>query len=103
MKNGKTCEVAKIICDTTYQGWLIAFKYASDMTAEDYGVDCEEIWKMNEDVPDKPYRYSDPKGIGGHCVLPNLDLIDNNEFKVYLAKTIRKINDDYKERFIKRQ
>lgn len=103
MSNGKTCETAKIICDTTYQGWLIAFKYASDMIAEDYGVDPEEIWKMNCDVADKPYRYSDPEGIGGHCIMPNLELIDNNEFKVYMAKVIRKINDDYKERFIKRQ
>lgn len=97
MSDGKTCELAKILCDTTYQGWLIVFKYVCDMIAHEYDVDSEEIWKMNQDVPDKPYRYSDPQGIGGHCVLPNLDLISDNNFNWFLAKTIREINGRYKE------
>lgn len=96
LSNGRTCELAKILCDTTYQGWLIAFRYICDMVSNKYDVDSNEIWKFNEGS-DKPIRYSDPQGIGGHCILPNLDLIDDNDFKWYLAKIIREINDLYKE------
>ncbi|SVD85377.1 uncharacterized protein METZ01_LOCUS438231, partial [marine metagenome] len=39
MSNPETLELAKIICDTSYLGWLVNYAQLSNMIAIEYGVD----------------------------------------------------------------
>lgn len=71
-------EATKILVDTTYYGWLIAFRKIVDDNASVYWEFAEEI---QEKLGNRPIMYNDHKPIGGHCVVPNLDLIDIQLFK----------------------
>ena len=95
MSNPKTLELAKIICDTSYMGWLINYAQLSNMIANEYGVNYDEMWSFTEEIQkflgNRPKMY--PGIIGGHCVLPNLDLINNEKLD-----QIKKINSYYKKK-----
>ena len=69
-------EYTKIIVDTTYYGYLIAFrKYIDD----NYSVNWSFAEEINEKLKNRPIMYN-PKGpIGGHCVLPNLELLGDKK------------------------
>ena len=98
MSNPKTLELAKIICDTSYYGWLINYSQMSKIIAEKHGVDYDEMWSFSDEIHkflgNRPKMF--PGFIGGHCVIPNLELIDesslnqisdiNNMFKKFLKK-----------------
>ena len=102
--NPVTLELAKIVVDTTYAGWLISFAQISNMIARKYGVDYDEMWTFADEI--QKYVGVAPKMfpgfIGGHCIIPNLSLIDEKDFwqidrinntyakKVKNAKTIYK-------------
>jgi len=93
-----TLELAKIVCDTSYYGWLINYAQMSKMIAEKYDVDYDEMWSFSDEIHkylgNRPKMF--PGFIGGHCVIPNLQLIDehslnqinyiNNMFKKFLKK-----------------
>lgn len=88
MSSQETCELAKLLCDTTYYGLLIAYRKATGRIAKKYKVDPEEMWtfaeKIHEFLNDRPIMYDDGKPIGGHCVLENLELGDpkDSDFQV---------------------
>lgn len=71
-------ETTKIIVDTTYYGWLIAFRKYVDSK---YKVDWSYAEEINEALGNRPIMYNDNKPIGGHCVVQNLDLIDDELFR----------------------
>jgi len=79
MSNPKTLELAKIIVDTSYYGWLINYAQISNMIAKKHGVDYDEMWSFSDEIQkflgNRPKMY--PGFIGGHCVVENLDLINN--------------------------
>jgi len=79
MSNPKTLELAKIIVDTSYFGWLINYAQISNMIAKKHGVDYDEMWSFSDEIQkflgNRPKMY--PGFIGGHCVVENLDLINN--------------------------
>ncbi len=79
MSNPKTLELAKIIVDTSYFGWLINYAQISNMIAKKHGVDYDEMWSFADEIHkylgNRPKMY--PGFIGGHCVVENLDLINN--------------------------
>jgi len=79
MSNPETLELAKIICDTSYLGWLVNYAQLSNMIAIEYGVDYDEMWDFSHEIHkflgNRPKMF--PGIIGGHCVIPNLDLIDD--------------------------
>jgi len=79
MSNPETLELAKIIVDTSYYGWLINYAQISNMVAKKYGVDYDEMWSFSDEIQkflgNRPKMY--PGFIGGHCVVENLDLINN--------------------------
>jgi len=79
MSNPKTLELAKIIVDTSYFGWLINYAQISNMIAKKHGVDYDEMWSFADEIHkylgNRPKMY--PGLIGGHCVVENLDLINN--------------------------
>jgi len=96
MKNAVTCELAKILTDTTYYGWMIVFAYLSKMIADKHQVDYDEMWQFAEEphqfLGNRPKFFTDPKGIGGHCVIPNLELFGNSNHEKLIVETIKQIN-----------
>ena len=99
ISNPITLELSKIICDTSYYGWLINYAQMSKMIAEKYRADYDEMWSFSDEIHkflgNRPKMF--PGFIGGHCVIPNLKLIDersldsinqmNNMFKKFLKNT----------------
>jgi UDP-N-acetyl-D-mannosaminuronate dehydrogenase len=87
-----TLELAKIVVDTSYYGWLITYAQLSNMIAIDNKVDYDEMWSFAEEIHkylgNRPKMF--PGFIGGHCVIPNLDLIKNPTLDM-----IKEINDIY--------
>ena len=87
-----TLELAKIVCDTSYLGWLINYAQISNMIAIQHGVDYDEMWSFSDEIHrflgNRPKMF--PGFIGGHCVIPNLDLIHNQTLDL-----IRDMNNDY--------
>lgn len=92
MSNAVTLELAKIICDTSYYGWLITYAQISNMIALKYGVNYDEMWNFAEEIHEflgnRPKMF--PGFIGGHCVIPNLQLVDNE-----ILNIIDEINKKY--------
>lgn len=96
MSSPLTLELAKIICDTSYYGWLITYAQLSNMIAINNKVDYDEMWSFADEIHkflgNRPKMY--PGVIGGHCVIPNLDLINNetlNFIKTFNNKYMKKI------------
>ena len=89
-----TLELGKIVCDTSYYGWLINFAQISKIIAGREKVDYDEMWSFSNEIHkflgNRPKMY--PGLIGGHCVIPNLDLIEND-----VLKFIKKINSNYEK------
>lgn len=87
-----TLELAKIVVDTSYYGWLINYAQLSNMIAQEHGVDYDEMWSFANEIHkflgNRPKMF--PGFIGGHCVIPNLDLIHNHTLNL-----IKEINDTY--------
>jgi hypothetical protein len=69
------------------------------MIAIKHNVDHEEMWSFSDEIHkflgNRPKMF--PGFIGGHCVIPNLDLIDDDALGI-----IRTINSDY-AKILKRQ
>ena len=94
MSSTKTAELAKILVDTTYYGWLINYAQITKMICEKENVDFDEMWKfadeIHENLGNRPKMF--PGIIGGHCVIPNLDLIEYENLDI-----IKKINQMYEK------
>ena len=94
MSKPETLELAKIICDTSYLGWLVNYAQLSNMIAIEHGVNYDEMWSFTEEIQkflgNRPKMY--PGHIGGHCVIPNLGLLDNQTLNI-----IKKLNSSYKK------
>ena len=94
MSTTKTAELAKILVDTTYYGWLINYAQITKMICEKEGIDFDEMWKfadeIHENLGNRPKMY--PGIIGGHCVIPNLSLVEDENLDI-----IKKINELYEK------
>jgi UDP-N-acetyl-D-mannosaminuronate dehydrogenase len=92
MSDPVTLELAKIVVDTSYYGWLINYAQISNMIAKKHGVNYDEMWTFSDEIHkylgDRPKMF--PGFIGGHCVIPNLSLIKENDLD-----KIKKINEIY--------
>jgi len=100
MTNPVTLELAKIIVDTSYYGWLITYSQLSNMIAIKNKVNYDEMWSFADEIHkflgNRPKMF--PGFIGGHCVIPNLDLIKDDTLDL-----IKEINSDYSKILKKRQ
>ena len=94
MSDPLTLELAKIVCDTSYYGWLINYAQISQMITSKYKVDYDEMWSFANEIHkflgNRPKMF--PGFIGGHCVIPNLELINENSLN-----QINKINEFFKK------
>ena len=92
MSDPLTLELAKIIVDTSYYGWLINYAQMSKIIAVKHGIDYDEMWSFSDEIHkflgNRPKMF--PGFIGGHCVIPNLSLIDEK-----LLWQIDKINRSF--------
>tara|TARA_B110000014_G_C20125186_1_gene598714 strand:+ start:69 stop:851 length:783 start_codon:yes stop_codon:yes gene_type:complete len=92
MSKPETLELGKILCDTSYLGWLINYAQLSNIIAKQYNVNYDEMWNFSDEIHqllgNRPKMY--PGFIGGHCVIPNLDLLHNQTLDL-----IKKINSNY--------
>jgi len=95
-----TLELAKIVVDTSYYGWLINYAQLSSMLAIEHGVDYDEMWTFSDEIHkflgNRPKMF--PGFIGGHCVIPNLDLINDKTVNL-----IKQINKDYYSKYLKKR
>ena len=95
MSNPLTLELGKIVCDTSYYGWLINYAQISQIIALKNKVDYNEMWSFADEIHkflgNRPIMF--PGNIGGHCVIPNLELINDNSLN-----QINKINKNFKNR-----
>ena len=95
MSKPETLELAKIVCDTSYLGWLVNFAQISNVISKQYNVDYDEMWTFSDEIHkflgNRPKMY--PGIIGGHCVIPNLQLTPKSS----ILNQIKEINDYYIE------
>ncbi|MFZ0184994.1 MAG: hypothetical protein WAL88_09215 [Nitrosotalea sp.] len=100
MSSPITLELAKIVVDTSYYGWLINYAQLSNMIAIQNKVNYDEMWSFADEIHkflgNRPKMF--PGFIGGHCVIPNLDLIKDDTLDL-----IKDINSDYAKILTKRQ
>jgi len=98
MTKPETLELAKIICDTSYLGWLVNYAQLSNMIAIKHGVDYDEMWSFSDEIHrflgNRPKMF--PGFIGGHCVIPNIDLLHNQTLDL-----IKKLNNSYEKKIKK--
>ena len=92
VSNPITLELSKIICDTSYLGWLVNYAQISNLVAKQHGVNYDEMWSFSDEIHkflgNRPKMF--PGYIGGHCVIPNLELINNETLNL-----IKKMNSIY--------
>ena len=92
MSKPETLELAKIICDTSYLGWLVNYAQISNNIAKEFNVNYDEMWEFSDEIHkilgNRPKMH--PGFIGGHCVIPNLELIHNQTLDL-----ISKMNNTY--------
>lgn len=81
-------ELAKILMDTTYYGWLIIFAQHVKHVCDRHGIAEDVVWKFTEEIHEilgnRPKMYSG-EGIGGHCILPNLELLEDKFLDMVFA------------------
>ena len=92
MSTPVTLELAKIVVDTSYYGWLINYAQLSNIMAIQHKVNYDEMWSFSDEIQkflsNRPKLY--PGFIGGHCVIPNLDLMNDSNLDI-----INEINNIY--------
>ena len=63
----------------SYYGWLISYAQISNLIARQNNVNFDEMWTFSDEIHkflgNRPKLF--PGFIGGHCVIPNLELISN--------------------------
>jgi len=100
MSSPITLELAKIVVDTSYYGWLINYAQISNMIAKKHGINYNEMWSFADEIQkylgNRPKMF--PGFIGGQCIIPNLDLISDKTFNL-----IKEINLDYSKILSKRK
>ena len=96
MSTPETLELAKIICDTSYLGWLVKYAQISNLIAQKFGVNYDEMWAFSDEIHkflgNRPKMF--PGFIGGHCVIPNLKLLNNESLNL-----INEFNEFYDKEF----
>lgn len=100
-KKPETTELLKIL-DTTYYGWNIIFAKEVKRICDKMKLNFEEVYTIaNRDYNEgykklgkpnvvRPVLKAMPGKIGGHCIIPNCDLLDD-----WLTKIIKERNKKY--------
>jgi len=88
-------ELAKLF-ETTYRAWMIACFQEMHRISRHFGADFDDVVDFIEDTHrvrlDRPVMF--PSVIGGHCVIPNTELL----LKVYDSEFLRLILESNEKR-----
>jgi UDP-glucose 6-dehydrogenase len=74
MSTPEALELAKLL-ETTYFGLLIAWAQEMNRFSETVSADYVEVGKFFREIAYLPNVLFQPGFIGGHCVMPNIDLL----------------------------
>lgn len=95
LKGPAETELAKLF-ETTYRAWMIACFQEMHRISRHFKADFDEVVDMLEDIHrvdlNKPLHY--PDVIGGHCLIPNTELL----LKGYDSKFLRLILESNEKR-----
>lgn len=84
-------EYSKILVDTSYYGWLIAYAQYTNEICMKEKMDYDELWKFAEEIhakrKDRPKMR--PGFIGGHCVIPNAKILNDETMKILIDQNDR--------------
>lgn len=89
--NPKTLELSKLL-ETTYFGLLIAWAQEMERLSKNVGGDYQELVKFFQEISYLPPYIFQPGYIGGHCVMPNIELL-KSKFTSDFLDTIKKSNE----------
>jgi UDP-N-acetyl-D-mannosaminuronate dehydrogenase len=92
MSSFEVLELAKLL-ETSYFGILLAWAQEMDRFAADLGADYWEAVQLTEDIDFFPPVTFEPGHIGGHCVMPNLELLERVRKSLFID-VIRRSNAD---------
>lgn len=79
--SARSLELAKLLLDVVYYGWLIIFAQHAKVLADRFGVDDKKLWLFTEEIHkflgNRPRMFSG-EGIGGHCVMQDKNLLNDS-------------------------
>jgi UDP-N-acetyl-D-mannosaminuronate dehydrogenase len=100
----ETTELLKLLC-TTYLGWNVLFEKEAYRLCQQYGLDFDVVYTdMNKTYNEGYTKLGDPQfvrptlkhmpgKVGGHCVMPNCQLLPDS----YVAQLIIKKDKEFEE------
>ena len=91
LSSPEATELAKLT-ETTYFGLLIAWAQELERYCDRLGADYDEIVSFYEEIDFFPRARYTPGVIGGHCVMPNIDILRKFTSSAIL-EAIRESND----------
>lgn len=91
MSSPESLELAKLL-ETSYFGVLLAWAQEMDRFAASAGADYTEIAAFFEEISFFPPVSFEPGYIGGHCVMPNLSLLERVRRSPFIS-AIRESNN----------
>ncbi|MEM1540900.1 MAG: GDP-mannose dehydrogenase [Candidatus Bathyarchaeia archaeon] len=100
-------ELAKLF-ETTYRAWMIACFQEMHRISRSFGADFDSVVDFIEDTHrvrlDRPLMF--PGVIGGHCLIPNTELLlrsYNSEFLRLILRSNEKRKEEIKDENVKRE
>jgi UDP-N-acetyl-D-mannosaminuronate dehydrogenase len=101
LSSPESAEIAKLT-ETTFFGLMIAWAQEVERYADQIGQNYDEIVSFYEEIGFFPPVKYFPGAIGGHCVMPNIELLnrftDSDILKAIESSNSRKIERDAKNR-----
>jgi UDP-N-acetyl-D-mannosaminuronate dehydrogenase len=91
LSSPEATEVAKLT-ETTYFGVLIAWAQEVERYCDQFALDYDEVVAFYEEIAFLPPVKYTPGVIGGHCVMPNIEIL-RHILSSDLLDAIRKSND----------
>ena len=96
LSSPETAELAKLT-ETTYFGLMIAWAQQVERYADKLGANYDEVVSFYEEIVFFPPVKYFPGIIGGHCVMPNIELLSHLEDSEIL-RAIESSNEKKKDR-----
>lgn len=84
LSSPEATELAKLT-ETTYFGLMIAWAQEIERYCDQSGEDYNEVISFYEEIKFFPRVKYFPGIIGGHCVMPNIEILQRNRHSVVLA------------------
>ena len=91
LSSPEATEIAKL-SETTYFGLLIAWAQEVERYCDRLDTDYEEVVSFYEEIAFLPPVKYTPGMIGGHCVMPNIEIL-RQAFDSELLEAVRRSND----------